>query len=118
MPSPRCGNRRWSRSTRAGWTACWKCCLVKLCGRPVHAIRSYGEMPMNPAELHRWQWQGYTKYHASRLNLLIHIVAVPGFLAGNVLLVLALAQGQWAGALGSLLLMAVSFGVQGIGHGK
>ncbi len=73
---------------------------------------------MSPAELLRWQWQGYTKYHASRLNLLIHIIAVPGFLIGNVLLILALVNGLWVDALGSLLLMAVSFGAQGIGHGK
>lgn len=73
---------------------------------------------MNPSELLRWQWQGYPTYHASRLNLLIHIVAVPAFLAGNVLLILSLAHGQWGRALGSLVFMALSFGAQGIGHGK
>ncbi|MEZ5701128.1 MAG: Mpo1-like protein [Burkholderiaceae bacterium] len=73
---------------------------------------------MNPGELLRWQWEGYPKYHAAKLNLLIHIVAVPGFLVGNLLLVLMLAEGQWGRAAGALLLMAVSFLAQGVGHAK
>jgi hypothetical protein len=44
------------------------------------------------AELLRWQWQGYERYHGSRTNLLIHIVVVPVFLLGNIGLVIALVQ--------------------------
>ncbi|EGI76757.1 Mpo1-like protein [Hylemonella gracilis] len=73
---------------------------------------------MTPAELLRWQWQDYSKYHASRLNLLIHIVAVPAFLAGNVLLILAVLTAQWPLGLGALVGSLLAFGVQGIGHGK
>lgn len=37
-----------------------------------------------------WQWAGYPRVHASRANLLLHIVAVPLFLAGNVVLLISL----------------------------
>ena len=42
---------------------------------------------MGISELLRWQWGGYAKYHQSRANLLIHIVAVPLFLIGTIALV-------------------------------
>ena len=67
-------------------------------------------------QLLRWQWEGYPKYHQSRVNLLIHIVAVPLFLLGTVALVLAVVQL-------SLVLLAVAIGcivaavaLQGRGH--
>jgi len=71
---------------------------------------------MDISELLRWKWAGYAKYHQSRANLLIHIVAVPLFLIGTIALVVALSQ---------LSLMLVSVGVgcivvavalQGRGH--
>lgn len=71
---------------------------------------------MGIVELLRWQWEGYAKYHQSRLNLLIHIVAVPLFLVGTVTLVAAAAEL-------SLFLLAVAAGcivaaiaLQGHGH--
>lgn len=71
---------------------------------------------MGISQLLRWQWEGYPKYHQSRPNLLIHIVAVPLFLLGTVALVGAVAQL-------SLLLLAVALGcilvavaLQGRGH--
>src|SRR5512143_3906022 len=71
---------------------------------------------MGISRLLRWQWEGYPKYHQSRPNLLIHIVAVPLFLLGTVALVGAVAQL-------SLLLLAVALGcilvavaLQGRGH--
>lgn len=73
---------------------------------------------MSTGELLRWQWAGYPKYHAGRLNLLIHIVAVPCFLLANVMLVATLLAGSWAAAALWLLTMAVSFGLQGFGHSK
>jgi hypothetical protein len=56
---------------------------------------------MNVAQLLRWQWDGYAKYHQSRGNLFIHIVAVPLFLIGTIVLVAALFQL-------SLMLLAVA----------
>jgi hypothetical protein len=71
---------------------------------------------MGISQLLRWQWEGYPKYHQSRPNLLIHIVAVPLFLFGTIVLVGAIAQL-------SVSLLAVAFGcilaavaLQGRGH--
>jgi hypothetical protein len=71
---------------------------------------------MGISQLLRWQWEGYPRYHQSRGNLLIHIVAVPVFLLGTVALVAAVVQL-------SLLLLAVAIGcivvavaLQGRGH--
>ncbi|TMH27081.1 MAG: DUF962 domain-containing protein [Betaproteobacteria bacterium] len=71
---------------------------------------------MGIGELLRWQWEGYPKYHQSRANLLIHIVAVPLFLLGTVALVVAVVRL-------SLVLLAVAIGcivvavaLQGRGH--
>jgi hypothetical protein len=58
---------------------------------------------MGIGELLRWQWQGYAKYHRSRGNLLIHIVAVPLFLLGTVAFVVAVIQL-------SLVLLVVAIG--------
>ncbi|HEY1227183.1 MAG TPA: Mpo1-like protein [Ramlibacter sp.] len=66
----------------------------------------------------RWQWEGYSRYHGSRANLLLHIVVVPLFLLANVLLVLALVRGWWWTAAVSVALMALSVALQGRGHGK
>jgi len=71
---------------------------------------------MNIAELLQWQWAGYPQYHQARVNLLIHIFAVPLFIVGTVALVGAIAKL-------SVLLLAVAFGcilvsvaLQGRGH--
>ncbi len=72
---------------------------------------------MNTRELLRWQWEGYTQYHQSRANLLLHIVVVPLFLLGNVALVVALLNGAIVEALVSLAAMVLSIALQGRGHG-
>ena len=71
---------------------------------------------MGIGELLRWQWDGYAKHHQSRANLLMHIVAVPLFLLGTVVLVVAVVQL-------SVVLLAVAIGcivvavaVQSRGH--
>lgn len=48
---------------------------------------------MSVAGLLRWQWDGYPRYHRSRANLLVHIVAVPLFVLGNVGLIVTLLRG-------------------------
>ncbi len=73
---------------------------------------------MNPSELITWQWTDYRSFHQSRANLLLHIVAVPLFLIANIALVLALLQGLWIKALLAVLVMALSFVAQAVGHGK
>lgn len=73
---------------------------------------------MGVIELLCWQRAGYPRYHQSRGNLVLHVLVVPLFLAGNVLLVLALAKGWWLIALLSLAAMVVSVALQGRGHGR
>jgi hypothetical protein len=72
---------------------------------------------MGIAELLDWQWSGYSRYHRSRANLLMHIVVVPMFLAGNIGLLAAAVTGSWLLALASAVAMIVSLAVQGRGHG-
>ena len=63
---------------------------------------------MSALELLRWQWEGYPRYHRSRFNLLLHIVAVPIFLVGNIALLGALFSGR--GPVESSQLSHGSFG--------
>ena len=72
---------------------------------------------MGAAELLKWQWDGYSRYHGARANLLIHIVVVPLFLIGNVWLVVALLRGSLVHAALALAAMIVSVVLQGRGHG-
>lgn len=69
-------------------------------------------------QLLRWQWTGYSRYHQSRANLLLHLAVVPLFLAGNVFLLVALALGWWVGVAISLAAMVLSVALQGRGHGQ
>ena len=63
-----------------------------------------------------WQWEGYPRYHRSRANLLLHIVLVPLFLAGNLALVVGLLRLDWIEALVGVGCMGVSIALQGRGH--
>jgi len=71
---------------------------------------------MSIAQLLRWQWNGYPRYHQSRANMLIHIVAVPLFLAGTLTLAAAVAEVSLLllGVAAGLILAAVA--LQGRGH--
>ncbi|MES2938812.1 MAG: Mpo1-like protein [Pseudomonadota bacterium] len=71
---------------------------------------------MNASELIAWQWKTYARNHCSRSNLLLHIVVVPLFWIGNVMLVVALLRGAWLAALAGAALMVVSVALQGRGH--
>lgn len=63
-----------------------------------------------------WQWRGYERNHRDRLNLLLHIVAVPAFIAGVLACLRFLTWSHWLAALLALTFAAVAFLVQGIGH--
>jgi len=71
---------------------------------------------MRLGELLRWQWEGYPKYHQSRANLLIHIVAVPLFVVGTATLVASALQ--TSGLLLALAIgcIVVAVALQGRGH--
>jgi hypothetical protein len=72
---------------------------------------------MRPALL-RWQYEGYPQYHKDPANLWLHLFAVPGFQLSTAGVVFCAWQGSWLGIAVSLLGMALSFGAQGIGHGR
>jgi hypothetical protein len=71
---------------------------------------------MSPAALLKWQWNGYPRYHQSRANLLLHILVVPFFLAGNVALVAGSLRGSLVAAGTGVGAMVASLVLQGIGH--
>lgn len=66
----------------------------------------------------RWQWDGYPEFHRDRVNLLVHLVAVPAFVGAGAVALGALLAGRWAVAGGGLLGMALAFAAQAVGHAR
>jgi uncharacterized membrane protein YGL010W len=63
-----------------------------------------------------WQWRNYPAGHRDRIDLLLHMVTVPAFVAG-VLAAANLAWHQlWLGAGFAAVIAIVAFALQGIGH--
>ena len=73
---------------------------------------------MKLKELIKWQWEGYSQFHQSRKNLIIHIIFVPLFMVGFFSFLLALLTLNISILVASILLMLVSFGAQGFGHSR
>ena len=71
---------------------------------------------MTVTQLLRWQWDGYSRYHQSRTNLMLHIFLVPVFLAGTIALVVAAFMGSWIIGLAGAAAMFLSIALQGRGH--
>ena len=71
---------------------------------------------MNVVELLKWQWAGYPRYHSSRTNLLLHIVAVPLFEMGSVLVVIAAFRLSLLFLVAGGICILISMIVQGRGH--
>ncbi|MBC8749276.1 MULTISPECIES: Mpo1-like protein [Paraburkholderia] len=71
-------------------------------------------MPL--VQLVKRQWLDYVRTHRSRRNLLVHLAAVPAFVAANTALVVALLLGMWIAATLSLAVMAASLAWQGRCH--
>src|SRR5688572_1166422 len=59
---------------------------------------------------------GYRAVHHDRLNLLIHALTVPVFLAGTLAVPLAAVTGPWWLALAGIGAMVAAIGVQGATH--
>jgi hypothetical protein len=70
---------------------------------------------MTIAQLLEWQWRGYATYHRDRTNLL-HIVAVPLFMAANLAVVVALLTLSLALLVWGVAGMVVAVALQGRGH--
>lgn len=72
---------------------------------------------MSPAQLVRWQWEGYRHSHASRANLVIHVLTVPVFVLGTVAIACAvLTLVAWWWGIGGALAMGAAMALQGVGH--
>jgi len=71
---------------------------------------------MDIVQLLRWQRDGYPRYHQSRANLLIHIVAVPLFQVGAIILVAALVRGSLVLFVSGIGCIVVAIALQGRGH--
>jgi len=71
---------------------------------------------VSTSELLRWQWEGYPRYHQSRVNLLLHIVLVPLFLVSNIALLVAFVERSWLVGIVAVVVMALSVALQGRGH--
>ena len=71
---------------------------------------------MTPRQLLRWQWNGYRRTHLSRANLVIHAIAVPGFVLGTITITCAIVTVSPWRALGGALGMGSAMALQGLGH--
>lgn len=65
-----------------------------------------------------WQYAGYAENHANRLNLILHIITAPIFIACTLGAVYFLVRMAWVNAAISLGMMLLVVVVQGIGHGR
>lgn len=63
-----------------------------------------------------WQHRHYPEFHGNRGNLIIHVLTVPLFQAGTVLLFTGPAWGPWWLSLVGLGSMAGAMITQGRGH--
>jgi phage terminase small subunit len=64
----------------------------------------------------RWQWRGYARNHQHPRNLLLHIVAVPMFMAGTVLGLYGLMRLNLPAVALGLVCIGMSMALQGRGH--
>ncbi len=63
-----------------------------------------------------WQWRDYARNHQDPRNLLLHIVAVPVFMAGTLLAVYGVLRLSLPALALGVLLAALSMALQGRGH--
>ena len=70
---------------------------------------------MSFPELLSWAWRETPPVHRNATNLIIHIVAVPLFVLGHVLLVVGLVVNPWWPA-GAALSIVASLAAQRFGH--
>jgi hypothetical protein len=70
---------------------------------------------MSFVELVAWAWRETLPVHRNTQNLVIHIVAVPLFVLGHVLLIGGVLASGWL-AVAGLLCIVVSIAAQGFGH--
>ena len=65
-----------------------------------------------------WQYRHYPEFHGHRANLLLHILTVPVFQLGTVMLFTGPLWGAWWYSLVGLGVMAGAVVAQGVGHAR
>ena len=63
-----------------------------------------------------WQFRDYAERHQDKLNLWLHLYAVPAFVAGILAAVLHIASLNVLASAISLAFAAAAFGIQVLGH--
>ena len=71
---------------------------------------------MTFGELIAWAWQETPPVHKSRVNLVVHLVAVPLFVSGHVLPVIGIARSSGTLVVLGLGAIVVSLALQKFGH--
>ena len=71
---------------------------------------------MGIVEFFQWQWSGYSQAHQNRTNLLIHLLAVPAFIAAAVCLIVGIAKLSPIAVILSMAAMLASVTLQVRGH--
>ena len=71
---------------------------------------------MGVGELLAWQWSDYPQKHQHRTNLLLHIVAIPVFMAGTVLLLAGIATLSIGAIVTGVAAWGVALVAEGRGH--
>jgi hypothetical protein len=64
-----------------------------------------------------WQWSLYSGNHTDHTNLVLHVLTVPIFMSGTVLLLAAPFTHAWLALVG-LVMMALAVATQGRGHAR
>ncbi|MCZ8063007.1 Mpo1-like protein [Silanimonas sp.] len=63
-----------------------------------------------------WQFRDYAERHQDKLNLWLHLYAVPAFIAGTLAAALNLLALSLVGVVASLSFVVLAFLIQGLGH--
>ena len=63
-----------------------------------------------------WQWRDYSERHRDRANLLLHMVAVPAFIAGILAALTQSLRMQWFGAACAIAVAALALLVEDAGN--
>jgi len=71
---------------------------------------------MTRKRLLEWQWSDYAAKHRNRTNLLLHIVSVPFFQIGTVILLCAVTLDSGAAVAVGVICMVGALAAQGRGH--
>jgi predicted permease len=73
-------------------------------------------MRRNSLSLWEWQWQNYSEAHRNKTNLIVHLFAVPMFIAAILGIAIAIFYHSLLIGVASLSAIALSLALQGKGH--